>query len=38
LSVTVDTNILLYAANSDDDAHQPARELLQRLAAGPDLL
>jgi hypothetical protein len=38
LSVTVDTNVLLYAANADDDAHAPARELLARLAGGPDLL
>lgn len=38
MSATVDTNILLYAANADDDAHPVARELLERLAAGPDLL
>jgi toxin-antitoxin system PIN domain toxin len=38
LSATIDTNVLLYAANADDDAHVPARELLERLAAGPDLL
>jgi uncharacterized protein len=38
LSVTVDTNVLLYAANTDDDAHTVARELLERLAGGPDLL
>jgi toxin-antitoxin system PIN domain toxin len=38
LSATVDTNILLYAANADDDAHQVARELIERLARGPDLL
>jgi toxin-antitoxin system PIN domain toxin len=38
LSATVDTNILLYAANDDDEAHLPARELLERLAEGPDLL
>jgi uncharacterized protein len=37
LSATVDTNILLYAANADDDAHFAARELLERLAGGPDL-
>jgi uncharacterized protein len=34
----VDTNILLYAANADDDAHPVARDLLERLAGGPDLL
>jgi toxin-antitoxin system PIN domain toxin len=38
LSATVDANILLYAANADDDAHGVARELLERLARGPDLL
>ena len=38
MSATVDTNILLYAANADDDAHGRARELLERLARGPDLL
>jgi len=38
LSATVDTNILLYAANADDESHQVARDLLERLASGPDLL
>jgi toxin-antitoxin system PIN domain toxin len=38
LSATVDTNVLLYAANADDEAHSVARELLERLAGGPDLL
>jgi toxin-antitoxin system PIN domain toxin len=38
LSVTIDTNVLLYAANADDDAHLLAHELLERLAGGPDLL
>jgi uncharacterized protein len=38
LSATVDTNILLYAANADDEAHPIARALLEGLAAGPDLL
>jgi uncharacterized protein len=37
LSATVDTNVLLYAANADDEAHPIARELLERLAEGPDL-
>jgi toxin-antitoxin system PIN domain toxin len=37
LSATVDTNVLLYAANADDDVQGEARELLQRLAGGPDL-
>lgn len=38
MSATVDTNVLLYAANADDDLHEAARELLERLARGPDLL
>jgi toxin-antitoxin system PIN domain toxin len=38
LSVTVDTNVLLYAVNADDEAHPVARDLLERLARGPDLL
>ena len=38
MSVTVDTNILLYASNGDDPLHARARELLERLAGGPDLL
>jgi uncharacterized protein len=38
LSVTVDTNILLYATNADDEVHGPARKLVERLANGPDLL
>lgn len=38
MSATVDANILLYAANDDDEAHPVARELLERLARGPDLL
>jgi toxin-antitoxin system PIN domain toxin len=38
LSVTVDTIVLLYAANADDDLHEPAHELLLRLARGPELL
>lgn len=38
MSVTVDTNILLYATNADDELHEQARELIERLARGPDLL
>jgi toxin-antitoxin system PIN domain toxin len=38
LSVTVDTNVLLYASNGDDPLHDLARELIDRLAGGPDLL
>ncbi len=38
MSVTVDTNVLLYASNGDDPLHGRARELIDRLAGGPDLL
>jgi toxin-antitoxin system PIN domain toxin len=38
VSCTVDTNILVYASNASDPAHPPARALLKRLAAGPDLV
>ncbi len=37
MSATVDTNVLLYAANADDEAQTVARQLLERLAGGPDL-
>lgn len=37
MSVTVDTNILLYATNADDDVHERARALVERLARGPEL-
>jgi len=35
---TVDTNILLYAANADSPRQQASGALLNRLASGPDLL
>lgn len=38
MSITVDTNVLVYASNTADPAHQRARELLERLAGGPDLV
>ena len=38
MSVTVDANILVYASNEADPAHEPARAVLERLAAGPDIL
>jgi toxin-antitoxin system PIN domain toxin len=38
LSVTLDVNVLVYASNEDDPAHEPARRLLARLAAGPELV
>jgi toxin-antitoxin system PIN domain toxin len=38
VSVTVDANILVYASNTDDPAFHAARDLIERLAAGPDLM
>ena len=38
MSATLDTNILVYASNEDDPVHEHAKLLLERLAAGPDLL
>lgn len=38
MSASVDANVLVYADNVDDPAHDTARVLLQRLSAGPDLL
>ncbi|MDQ6898486.1 MAG: PIN domain-containing protein [Candidatus Dormibacteraeota bacterium] len=38
MSVTVDANVLIYASNEADPAHGTARALVERLAAGPDLV
>ena len=38
MSATVDANILVYASNQGDPVHAQARQLVQVLAAGPDLL
>jgi toxin-antitoxin system PIN domain toxin len=38
MSVTLDTNILIYASNASDPLHDPAEALVKRLAAGPELL
>jgi toxin-antitoxin system PIN domain toxin len=38
VSATLDVNVLIYASNTADPAHGTARELVERLAAGPDLL
>ena len=38
MSVTVDTNVLVYASNEADPLHQRARALIEELAAGPDLV
>lgn len=38
MSVTVDTNILVYATDTGSDVGGVAHELVERLAHGPDLL
>lgn len=38
MSLTVDTNVLVYASNEADPVHSAARALLKRLAAGPELV
>lgn len=38
MSVTVDTNVLVYASNEGDPAHEAARDLLERLAVGSTLV
>lgn len=38
MSVTLDANVLIYATNESEPVHHEARQLLERLAAGPDLV
>lgn len=38
MSTTVDANVLVYASNKDDPVYSAARALIERLAAGPDLV
>ena len=38
MSVTVDTNILLYTSNIEAPEHERARSLVEHLAAGPALM
>jgi hypothetical protein len=38
VSSTVDANILVYASNEADEVHAQALLLIQRLAAGPELV
>lgn len=38
MSVTLDTNILIYASNEADPFHEPARALVEKLARGPELV
>lgn len=38
MSVTVDANVLVYASNESEPVHRSARQLLERLAAGPEIV
>lgn len=38
MSATVDANVLIYASNRADPLHETARELISRLAAGPEIV
>ena len=38
MSVTVDANVLVYASNTAEPVHEPARRLVDQLAAGPQLV
>ena len=38
MSATVDANVLVYASNAAEPAHGTARALIERLAAGPELV
>ena len=38
MSVTIDANVLLYASDDQSPRHRTARDLLERLAAGPGLV
>ncbi len=38
MSITVDTNVLLYASNADATEHERSRALVEHLAAGPALV
>lgn len=38
MTVTLDTNILIYASNEDDTVHKRARDLVERLMQGPEIV
>jgi toxin-antitoxin system PIN domain toxin len=38
VSVTIDANVLVYASNEAEPVHEPARALVERLAAGPEIV
>jgi toxin-antitoxin system PIN domain toxin len=38
VSVTVDSNVLVYASNEAEPVQEPARALVERLASGPEIV
>jgi toxin-antitoxin system PIN domain toxin len=38
MSVTVDANVLVYASNEDEPVHELARQLVVKMAAGPEIV
>lgn len=38
MSVTIDANVLVYASNEAEPVHEPARRLVEELAAGPGIV
>src|SRR5215510_7797663 len=38
MSVTLDANVLVYASNEAEPVHKDARDLISRLALGPELV
>lgn len=38
MSATVDANVLVYASNEAEPVHETARALVERLAAGPEIV
>ncbi len=38
MSLSVDTNIIVYALNQDSDVHEPARRFLESLAPRTDVV
>ncbi len=38
MSVTIDTNVMVYASNKSDPLHPIARDLLEKLTSGPEIV
>lgn len=38
MTVTLDTNVLIYASNEDDPKHELALQLVERLRQGPEIV